>query len=178
MGGDLRPSLSVADLHVRYSGTSNPFGKGGATVTYTIHNTGNAIVAARQAVSVSGPFRSFAARAGRIDDSPQLLPGDSWKISVPVRGVAATPKLNGTVALVPLLTDASGSVAPLAVVRATTDAWSIPWAPLLLLLVVLCGLVLAGLALRRRRREARLREDARLREADEQAVHEPETSDH
>jgi Bacterial protein of unknown function (DUF916) len=177
VGGDLRPSLSVTDLHVRYSGTSNPFGKGGATVTYTIHNTGNAILAARQAVSLSGPFGSFAARAGRIDDSPQLLPGESWKVSVPVRGVAATPRLTGTVTLVPLLTDASGSVAPLAVVKATTQAWATPWAPLLLL-VVLCGLVLAGLAFRRRRREAGRREDARIQEAREQAAHEPETSDH
>ena len=177
VGGDLRPRLSVADLRVRYAGTSNPFGKGRATVTYTIHNTGNAILGARQAVSVSGPFGSFAARAGRIDDSPQLLPGDSWKVSVPVPGVAATPRLTGTVTLVPLLTDASGSVAPLAVVKATTNAWSTPWAPLLLVVVVLCGLVLAGLAFRRRR-EAGRGKDARIQEADEQAVHEPETSDH
>ena len=178
VGGDLRPSLSMTDLRVRYAGTSHPFGRGHATVTYTIHNTGNAILGARQAVTVSGPFGGFAARAGRIDDSPQLLPGDSWKVSVPVRGVAPTPRLTGTVTLVPLLTDASGSVAPLAVVKATTNAWSTLWAPLLLVVVVLCGLVLAGRTFRRRRRKAGRTQDGRAQDAGERAVHEPQTSAH
>ena len=162
VGGELKPSLSVEDLHVHYSGTPNPFGKGDATVTYTIHNTGNAILAARQAASVSGPFGRLGVRAGQIDDSPQLLPGDTWKVSVPVHGVTPALRLTGTVALVPLLTDAADSIAPLAAVETTTHAWTIPWA-LLLLLVVLCGLVVvAGLAFRRRRRQAKLREDARV----------------
>jgi hypothetical protein len=159
VGGELKPSLSVEDLHVRYSGTSNPFGKGDATVTYTIHNTGNAILAARQAVSVSGPFGRLGARAGQIADSPQLLPGDTLKVSLPVHGVAPALSLTGTVTLVPLITDASNSVAMLAAVETTTHAWTISWA-LLPLLVVLCGLIVAGLAFRRRRRQAKLREDA------------------
>ena len=112
-------------------------------------------------MSVSGPFGRLRVRAGRIDDSPQLLPGDTWKVSVPVRGVAPAVSLTGTVTLVPLLTDAAGSVAPLAAVETTAHAWTIPWA-LLLLLVVLCGLVVAGLAFRRRRRQAEPREDARV----------------
>jgi hypothetical protein len=161
VGGELKPSLSVEDLHVRYSGTPNPFGKGDATVSYTIHNTGNAILAARQAASISGPFGSLGVRAGQIDDSPQLLPGDTWKVSVPVHGVAPALRLTGTATLVPLLTDASNSVAPLAAVEATAHAWTAPWA-LLLFLVVLCGLVVAGLAFRRRRRQAKLREDVRV----------------
>ncbi|MFG1709527.1 WxL protein peptidoglycan domain-containing protein [Nonomuraea sp. M3C6] len=161
VGGELKPRLSVEDLYVRYSGTPNPFGKGDATVSYTIHNTGNAILTARQAVSISGPFEGLGVHAGRIDDSPQLLPGDTWKVSVPVRGVAPALRLTGTVTLIPLLTDAAGSVAPLAVVETATHAWTIPWA-LLLLLVVLCGLVVAGLTFRRRRRQAKLREDARV----------------
>ncbi|MBC6458506.1 WxL protein peptidoglycan domain-containing protein [Actinomadura sp. HBU206391] len=177
VGGALKPSLSVEHLNVRYSGTPNPFGKGDATVTYTIHNTGNAILTARQTVSVSGPFGRLGVRAGRIDDSPQLLPGDTWKVSVPVHGVAAALRLTGTVALVPLLTDASGSVAPLAVGKTTTHSWTLPWA-LLLLLVAGCGLVIAVPAARRRRRQAELREDARVQEDVEQALPQPETSDH
>jgi hypothetical protein len=160
---------------VSYSGTPNPFGEGDATFTYTIHNTGNAILTARQAVSISGPFGRLGVRAGQIDDSPQLLPGETWKVSVPVHGVAPALRLTGTVTLIPLLTDASGSVAPLAVVETTTHTWTLPWA-LLPFLVVLCGLVVAGLA--SRRRQAKLREDARAQEAVEQALHERETSDH
>ena len=61
VGGALKPSLAVEDVHVRTS----PVGKGDATVTYTIHNTGNAILSARQAVSVSGPFGRWAATRGQ-----------------------------------------------------------------------------------------------------------------
>ncbi|MGW0808292.1 WxL protein peptidoglycan domain-containing protein [Nonomuraea sp. NPDC002799] len=150
VGGDLKPSLSVENPRVSYSGTPQPFGTGDATVTYTIRNTGNTILTARQTVSVSGAWGSDV-RAGQIDDSPQLLPGDTRKVSVPVHGVAPALRLMGTINLVPLLTDASNSVAPLAAVKTTADTWTVPWAPPLLL-VVLCGLVVAGLAVRRRRR--------------------------
>jgi hypothetical protein len=153
VGGALKPSLSVEDLNVHYSGTSNPFAKGDATVTYTIHNTGNVILTARQAASVSGPFGRLRVRAGQIDDSPQLLPGDTWKVSVPVREVAPALSLTGTVTLTPLLTDASGSITPLSAVETTTRAWTIPWA-LLLFVAVLCRLVAVAVrALRRVRAE-------------------------
>ncbi|MEU6414655.1 DUF916 domain-containing protein [Microbispora sp. NPDC046933] len=151
VGGELTPSLSVEDLRVRYSGTPNPLGTGDATVTYTIRNDGNSVLTARQAVSLSGPFGRWDARAGHVDDSPQLLPGDTWKVSVPVHGVTPALRLTGTVTLVPLLTDAAGSVAPLSVVESTAHAWTLPWA-LLLLLVVLCGLAVAALVFRRRRK--------------------------
>ncbi|MFC4591272.1 hypothetical protein [Sphaerisporangium corydalis] len=150
VGGELRPDLSVEDLRVRYSGTANPFGKGDATVTYTIRNTGNAILAARQSVSVSSLFGSASGGAGRIGDSPQLLPGDTWKVSVPVHGVVPALRATGTVTLVPLVTDAANSVALLAGVETTAHAWTVPWT-LLLLLVVLCALAAGVVAAKRRR---------------------------
>jgi len=150
VAGALKPSLSVENLHVRYSDTPNPFGKGDATVTYTLHNTGNAILTARQTVSLSGPFGRWGVAAGTIADSPPLLPGDTRKVSVPLHGMAPTLRLAATVTLVPLLTDAAGSIGPLAATTATTYAWTIPWA-LLLAIIVLCGFVVAGLAFRPRR---------------------------
>jgi hypothetical protein len=163
VAGELKPSLSVEDLHVHYSGTPNPFGKGDATVTYTIHNTGNAILTARQQASIAGPFGRWRVPSEQAEDSPELLPGETWKVSVPVLGVAPALLLTGTVTLVPLLSDASGSTAPLPAVETTTQTWAIPW--VLLLLVVLCGLVAVLLASRRRRRQAELREDARVQAA-------------
>ncbi|WP_107091325.1 MULTISPECIES: WxL protein peptidoglycan domain-containing protein [unclassified Streptomyces] len=151
VGGALEPKLAVRDLRVRYSGTAHPFGKGDATVTYTLHNTGNTILTARQTVSLSGPFGAMTARAGHIDDSPALLPGQTWKVTVPVRGVAPALRSTGTVTLVPLLTDASGSVAPLAGAKTTAHAWTVPWT-LLLCLVALCASVAAGSVHRSRRR--------------------------
>jgi hypothetical protein len=176
VGGRLTPSLSVENLHVRYSGTPNPFGKGDATVTYTIHNTGNAILTARQAVSISSPFGSLGVHAGKIDDSPQLLPGDTWKVSVPVNGVAPTLRLTGTVTLVPLLTDTAGSIAPLAGVDTTTHAWPVPWA-LLLFIAVLCGLVVVLVVASRRRRQTKRSKDARVQDAAEQTPRARETAD-
>ncbi|MBP2706231.1 DUF916 domain-containing protein [Microbispora sp. RL4-1S] len=149
VGGELKPGLSVENLNVRYSGPSNPFGAGDATVTYTIRNTGNAILTARQAVSVSGPFGRSEVRAGGIGDTPQLLPGETWKVSVPVHGVAPLLRLTGTVTLLPLLTDSANSVAPLAVVETAAHTWTASW--LILLVFVVCALMVAALAIRRRR---------------------------
>jgi hypothetical protein len=158
VGGPLTPSLSVEDLHVHYSGTPNPFGTGDATVTYTIHNTGNAILVARQAVSMSGPFGRLNVSADHIDDSPQLLPGDTWKVAVPVHSVTPALRLTATVTLTPLLTDASGSIAPLTGVETTAHGWTIPWS--LLLVLALCGLVIAVLVFRYRRRQVNPRREA------------------
>jgi hypothetical protein len=152
VGGALKPSLAVENVHVDYSGTPNPIGTGDASVTYTIHNTGNAILTARQTVSVSGPFGRWAVGAGRIADSPPLLPGDTWKVSAPLHAVAPALRLTATVTLVPLLTDAAGSIAPLAATKASEHAWTVPWS-LLSAIIVLFGLVVAGLAFRPRRRD-------------------------
>jgi hypothetical protein len=148
VGGRLEPRLSVEDLRVAYAGTPNPFGAGDATITYTIHNTGDAIVAARQTASLSGPFGTGETAAGTIADSPQLLPGQTWQVSVPVRDVAPALRLTASVTLVPLLTDAAGSTAPLAAVETTAHGWAVQWT---LLLVVGCVLVVVVLAFRRRR---------------------------
>jgi hypothetical protein len=169
VGGDLRPSLTVDNLTVQYFGTANPFGTGDATLSYTIRNSGNAIVAARQTAAVSGPFGSWQVPAGQLTDSPQLLPGETWKVSAPVHGVTPAFYLAATVTLVPLLTDAAGSTAPLPGVDATAHSWAIPWT--LVLLIVLCGLIAVLLLVRRR--QAKRHHSSRGRD---DVAHEPEIS--
>jgi hypothetical protein len=143
VGGALKPSLAVERVRVHYSQTANPLGSGDATVTYTIRNTGNAILTARQAVSLSGPFGRWEARAPKIATTPPLLPGDTWRVSAPVRGVTPALRLMATVTLVPLLTDAAGSTAPLAATKTSGHAWTVPWS-LLVVIVLVCGLVAAA----------------------------------
>ncbi|GAA4699334.1 WxL protein peptidoglycan domain-containing protein [Nocardioides conyzicola] len=172
VGGDLDPGLSVEGLHVSFDGPKNPFGTSGATVDYTIHNTGNAILAAGQKVSVTGPFGRLGVDAADVPDSPELLPGEKWQVSVPIHGLRPAVRLTGTVTLTPLMTDAAGSVNPLAPVDTTTHAWAVPWALLVLLLVVAAGVALGVVLTRRRRAEAKRREDARVQEAVAQAVRE------
>ncbi|MGI5214988.1 COG1470 family protein [Plantactinospora sp. CA-290183] len=170
VGGELAPRLSVENLHVAYAGTANPFGEGDATVTYTIHNTGNTTLSSKQAVSVSGPFGWLRTRAGEVPASPDLLPGESWAVTVPVHGVAPGVRLAATAILTPLLTDASGSITPLPVVRSTTHGWAVSWM-LVLLVVVLVVVIVGAFVLKRRNRVRRAhRENARVEAAVKQAL--------
>ncbi|MEV4618820.1 DUF916 domain-containing protein [Asanoa sp. NPDC049573] len=171
VGGEIEPSLAIEDLDVDYTGSANPFAKGDATVTYRIHNTGNAILSAsEQTVSVSGPFGLLRARGGAVAAPPQLLPGESRKVSVPVKGVAPAVRLTATAALRPLLTDPSGSTSSLDEVKATAHAGAVPWT-LLSLVVVLIAIVVAAILLTRRSRARRkVREDNRVREAVDRAL--------
>ncbi|MFC6018088.1 WxL protein peptidoglycan domain-containing protein [Plantactinospora solaniradicis] len=170
VGGELKPNLAIEDLHVDYGGPSNPFAKGDATVTYKIHNTGNATLSAQQTVSVSGPFGWLRVEAGEIAAPPELLPGESRNVTISVHGVAPALRLAATASLTPLLTDPSGSTTSLEPVRATTHGWAAPW-PLLLLLVVLVVVAAGAVVIARRNRSRRRsREDARVREAVAKAI--------
>ncbi|MFC6161950.1 WxL protein peptidoglycan domain-containing protein [Kribbella jiaozuonensis] len=151
VSGALEPSVSVDDVKIHYSGTAVPFAKADATVTYTIRNTGNAILAARPSTSLVGLFGAGRVGSAHVDDTPQLLPGESWKVSAKVDGVRPLIRETGTVTLLPLLTDAAGSTGTLDTVTATAHAWSIPWAALLVL-VVLCLAVVVLVTSRRVRR--------------------------
>ncbi|MFJ5684770.1 WxL protein peptidoglycan domain-containing protein [Streptomyces sp. NPDC093099] len=176
VSGELKPKLAVEDLHVDYTGSANPFAKGDATVTYTIHNTGNALLSARQTVSVSGPFGWLRTEAGDIAAPPELLPGESWKTKVPVHGVAPGVSVAATATLTPLLTDASGSTTSLKPVEATAHGWAVPWTLLLLIVVLLAAVVGAFILTRRTRARRKVREDARVQNAVEQALRDKERS--
>ncbi|WP_045743527.1 WxL protein peptidoglycan domain-containing protein [Actinoplanes rectilineatus] len=176
VAGELAPALAIEDLDVGYEGVADPFGAGTATVSYTIHNTGNAVQTADQAVAISGPFGWLRTEATGITAPPELLPGESWQVTVPIKDVSPAVLLAGTVTLTPLLTDASGSTTSLEPVSATARVWALPWT-LTVLLLVLVGLLIAGVALTRRRRTQRKqREDERVREAVEAALREKDTA--
>jgi hypothetical protein len=141
VGGELKPQLTVSDVKVH-----PPLVGGNATVTYTVHNTGNATVSARQQASLAGPFGQLRATSADVADSPALLPGDQWKATVAVPGVAAVVPLSADVTVVPLLTDAAGSTSQLAPVDAGAHARVLP----LVVVVVLLLVVVAALIVRRR----------------------------
>lgn len=131
IGGSRQPSLSVEDLRVEYSGASVT---GDATVTYTVRNSGDTTLAAEQSVAVAGPFGVFTGTADPLDNLPQLLPGETWSVSVPVHDVPAVGPLTATVTVVPLYTDPAGSTGPLTAIETPAVGWAIPWLPVLLLL--------------------------------------------
>ncbi|MFI5753638.1 WxL protein peptidoglycan domain-containing protein [Streptomyces sp. NPDC051569] len=170
VSGELKPSLAIENLRVDYAGSLNPFAKGDANITYTIHNTGNASLSAQQKASVSGPFGWLRTDAGEIPPSPELLPGESWKVKVPVHGVAPGFKLTATATLTPVLADPSGSTNLLKPVEATTQGWAVPWTLSLLVVVVIAAIVVAFLVTRRNRARRKLREDALVQNAVERAL--------
>lgn len=150
VGHGFGPSLSIEDLSVDYAGS--PLGAGLATVTYTLRNTGDTILAAEQSIAVAGPFDTFRVTADPIDNAPRLLPDETWSVAVPVHGVAPSGLLAATVAVVPLYTDPAGSTGPLATVEHTGHGWAIPWLPIML---VLCLGALVAVVLARMLRRSR-----------------------
>ncbi|RPK41104.1 hypothetical protein EES39_22840 [Streptomyces sp. ADI92-24] len=170
VSGALRPALAVEDVHVDYRGSAGPFARGDATVTYSLHNTGNALLSGTQKVTLTGPFGTLSTEAGRIAAPPELLPGERWKVTVPVHDVTPAFRLTAAVAVTPLVTDAAGSTTALDPVRTTAHGWAVPWALLLLLVLVLGAAAAAFVLVRRGRVRRARREEERVRAAVEQAL--------
>ncbi|GAA0433261.1 WxL protein peptidoglycan domain-containing protein [Leifsonia naganoensis] len=168
--GALAPAIAVEKMHVDYSGSFNPFGAGSATVSYTVHNTGNVRLSAGQTVALAGPFGWFPVDTGEVAAVPELLPGESWTVSVPVDGVVPAFWLTAKAALSPKLPAVTGSTPGVDGVAAEAGALAVPWALLVLVLLVAAAVVAAVLVLRRRRKANAEREDARVKKAVEEAL--------
>jgi hypothetical protein len=170
VGGELAPALAVEGLTVSWNGGLNPFAGGDATLTYTLHNTGNAAISAGSASTVGGVFGLFATAAPAPDAIAELLPGESVTQTVVVPNVAPLFALLASTTVTPVVTDAAGSRSPIAEVSATGAGIAVPWMLLVILVLVAAAIVIV---LRRRGRskaEAQQREDARVTEAVEKAL--------
>lgn len=172
--GELAPAVAVEKMQVDYSGTVNPFGTGTATVSYTVRNTGNVRLAAGQSVTLAGPFGWFPVDTTEVAPVPELLPGESWTVRVPVDGVVPAFWLTAKAALSPTLPAVAGSTPGVDGVAAEAGALAVPWALLVLVLVVAAAIVAAVLVLRRRRSARAAREDARVAKAVEDALRDAE----
>ena len=177
VGGALAPALAVTGMTIDYHDTLNPFGAGEATVSYTLENTGNARLTAGQSVSITGPFGMLPRNADEVAVAPELLPGESWKVTTRVSGVVPTIWLSATTVVT--LSSASNATgdASIAPVEATATGWAVPWASLVVLLLVAALLTGSLLAARRIRRARSDREDARVAEAVQQALQERQGHD-
>lgn len=161
VGASFAPSLAVDDVRVDYSGAA--LGDGAAKVSYTIRNTGDTVLSAGQSVLIAGPFDLAQVEAADIEQTPALLPGESWNVVVPFDGVAPLGTLTASVRAVPLYTDPAGSTGALEPVDVTAVGWAIPWVPVLIV-VVLIGAIVFVL----------VRRSARSRGADARTVEQPE----
>ncbi|MFE2171226.1 hypothetical protein ACFXB3_40110, partial [Streptomyces sp. NPDC059447] len=147
--GTLTPKLSVEDVTASYEGTYSPFGKGSATITYTLRNTGNVRLGARQAVRINSPLGSSLTADG-TKDLGDLLPGSSLKVTAKADGVAPLVRSSAVVSVQPVV--ARDGVDPkLPSLTRSVSLWTVPWTLLALILLIIAG----GLWIRRRRRLAR-----------------------
>jgi len=172
VGGALAPALAVENLSVSWNGALNPFAGGDATVTYTLHNTGNAAISADPASTVGGVFGLLAVDAPQADAAPELLPGESVTQTVVVPNVPPLFALLASTTVTPVVTDAAGSRSPIAEVSASAVGLAVPWTLLVIVALIAVALVLVLRRRGRNKAEAQQREDARVSEAVAQALEE------
>jgi hypothetical protein len=140
VSGPVRPALTIEGLHGSFgvNGTPvNPAGSGTVNMTYTVHNTGNVILGANQAASVSSWFGASAQAKG-LGAIPPLLPGASLVVHATVKGVYPGIRLTAKVKLSP--TVPTGAVDPgVTTASASVSLWAIPWPLVVIVLLILCG---------------------------------------
>ncbi|HJQ48868.1 MAG TPA: DUF916 domain-containing protein [Amycolatopsis sp.] len=137
ISGDLHPALSVTDLSVDYHGSL--LGRGEATMSYIVRNTGNVRLSGKQWANVSTPWGSTV-DAPALAAIPQLLPGSSMTMSTKVGGLVPAGWLTGTVHVDPVAVPGQADpVGPAAEASATVAA--IPWLYVAVFVVLVLAIV-------------------------------------
>ncbi|MFL6024654.1 MAG: WxL protein peptidoglycan domain-containing protein [Marmoricola sp.] len=173
VSGEVRSTLAVENLKLDFDG-SNPLGTGHATLSYTVHNTGNTVLGGLQKATIAGGL-GLSSKTVDLARLPNLLPGESWKATVAVDDVRAMLWVTAKVRVTPVVTDAAGSTTTLDPVtasgRSVVSAWSfVILVGFLAALVALVWLVLLGV--RRWRGFSKAKVDAKVSAAVEEALKE------
>lgn len=150
VSGPLRPRLTITGLRADYQARLDPVASGVTTLQFTVRNTGNVLLGARESVSVHGLLGSTETLSD-IAAIPVMLPGGSAQEAVKVNGAFPELLMSARVTLVPLV--ATGQDDPgLSNYSAKVGFWAIPW---ILLALVLALILFAVGAWRWRRRRHR-----------------------
>ncbi len=155
VSGDVVAQLRPEDVRASWEPSWNPFSPGTIVVRYDVANDGNVRLGAHAEVAASsGPVE---ASGGGADDRREVLPGQS----VPGEArLSAWPLLlsHVTVSAVPGVVGEDQVDATLAGGSLAVTVWTVPWAQLALLVLLVGGVVLV----RRLRRQAAARTQARI----------------
>jgi len=152
--GDLQPSLSIAGMSASYSPGLNPFA-GETTVTFTVRNAGNVALSGDLKTEVRGLF-GIGLSAPLEEEVAEMLPGSTRTITTTVAGVGQWVYLAPVVTLYPRVDATAQNPGALTSVSRDTVVFAMPWAALALLLVA--GLVVLVVRVRRRRDAVRAQE--------------------
>ncbi|HWL43748.1 MAG TPA: DUF916 domain-containing protein [Ilumatobacter sp.] len=156
VSGDLAPSATIDDLDVTYDHNRNPVGRGTATVTYTITNTGNVRLTGTPTIKIAGPF-GLGRRTIPGDPVAEILPGNHLTFRTTVDRVAPLARLTTTVTL-DADTVGVDDAPSVPAATGTRKGWAMPWTQL----GVLVLLVAVAVVWRRRRRQRKRDLEAKL----------------
>lgn len=150
VSGPTLPALAVEHVRVSHHQPLVPgLGDSDATISYTLHNTGNVTLDPKVTLKAQGLFGRTLLSRGLTRIPAELLPGQSVKLSEPWKGA---PQLDwGDVTLT--------ASAPGTKQAASASFFALPWLAAALLLAV--GFVGGVLAVRARRGRARPSEPVR-----------------
>lgn len=144
VSGPTLPALAVEHVHVSHHQPLVPgLGDSDATISYTLHNTGNVTLDPKVTLKAQGLFGRTLLSRGLTRIPAELLPGQSVKLSEPWKG---SPQLDwGDITLT--------ASAPGTKQSASASFFALPWLAAALLLAV--GFVGGVLAVRARRGRVR-----------------------
>jgi hypothetical protein len=140
--GKLTYGLQVESISTGFHSPLSPFATGSATVSYTVHNTGNVRLSGSQVVSVTGPLGVSSTL--KLKNLPTVLPGDSVRVTSQERGLFPAGPMSAKVHVTPQIPPGEPQPVSLAgSVTGTASLFGVPWS-LLVFIVLLIGLAVGG----------------------------------
>ncbi|MCR2794037.1 DUF916 domain-containing protein [Microbacterium sp. zg.Y625] len=163
VAGDVVAAITPEEVTAAWQPSWNPFAPGVVQVGYALVNDGNVRLGASTVVDVAGSFGLGAASA--TAETREILPGRRAVSSVELTGWPLVFGW-GEVTVTPLVVGEDDIAAPTETASTTFTVWTIPWAQLALLAL----LVVAFFVIRRQRRRSRALMQARIDAAVAEAV--------
>lgn len=126
VSGEIVPGLQIEDLSMSQDWSWNPFVGRDVQVNYTLRNTGNVRMTAQSDLEINGIF-GVELRKIELEQTPEILPGDSFTGEVTLRRVAPAVRLNGELLLdASIASTATAESSPIAQISRAAAAWSLP----------------------------------------------------
>lgn len=146
VSGDLVPALVPDGITTSYEPSWNPFAPGTLLVQYVVANDGNVRLGSNSEVTAAGPFGLAGASA--TSEQREILPGGEAveAVELPVWPLFLT---SGAITVTPSVVGEDEVDVPLRAAVAEYSTWTIPWAQVILLVLII-GVILLVRALRKR----------------------------
>ncbi|AWR21981.1 WxL protein peptidoglycan domain-containing protein [Aurantimicrobium photophilum] len=145
--GDVTALMTVSSISADYQPSINPFA-GTMNITFTITNSGNVSLGANAVALVKGLFGIPLSGTVRVD-IPEMLPGTSRSMTVPVEGVGQWIFLNPSISIIGTIDDDAINPGPLPEAERDVPLFVAPWA--LLIILALAGGIYFFIRWRRKR---------------------------